>query len=831
MNEGVLSTVLNMSFTGSIVALMVMAVRVFIRKLPGRYAYLLWAAVGIRLLCPVILETGFSILPVNPEPVDSRIAYEALPTVDSGVFFLDETVNHVLEQTAVPREVCSVNPLQIWILAGTVLWAAGSSLFVFVNFAGYIRLKRRLRTAVLLSESYGQNGAEGAEKNTRWKIYETDEISSPIAAGFFKPAIYIPFGMEKRDREYVILHESIHIRRRDYLVKLAAFLALAVHWFNPMVWLSYFFLCEDMERACDEKVLDTVNKECKAEYSAVLFQFAVKQNRLLLPLAFGESHTKTRVKNILRYRKMSPWAGGLLTAAVLLAGCAMSVDPESLSEMEPEASGDRSISIIGGADGPTSVFLAGKISPDEERISYSPVNMESLSNEVLDKGENTVYLDYVSQVQGEMVFHGPWGIFVYEKNNGKWQVSHSIDMKKVDDSYMAEGKNTKVVPSPQGMFIGNYTSEGWEDSLYYYDFASRELFSDEEFKRFFETFQETFPDYFFAGQHAGPSHKVELLENEEITEKGMPSDYGIYQMEGNHLGLLNSYTDRVLDLWFADVNEETQSITQAYLFHGDGEERVYQEEVRQFLFSKNGYDYYVSLPTEPLVSKGEKLEREGWFIPGRREIIRIDRQGKREVLDNMMISGGSSERMQSPVIMAGDRLIYPGAKNKDTLSFKRESLISIALDGSDRQAAGEDRIRYGTFRSLSLDTSNNTLYFEGWTNDNEFPRPVYKADTRLQNITLVGEIEGNLITVRDGNFYFLHKEAYKQAIAVARLEEGNDYYFYDKCGYNAGEYMCEKAYIRDGKIYMTFAKRPLQETKKEYQVPLADTEKVKEYLD
>ncbi|MEY8337768.1 M56 family metallopeptidase [Lachnospiraceae bacterium 62-35] len=808
MREELLIVILNMSFAGSIAALLVMAVRLVIRKLPGRYAYFLWAAVGIRLLCPSLPEADFSVLPVKPKPIGIEAVYERKPGIDTGVFFLDEPVNYMLEQNFPPQEENSVNPLQIWLYIGTCLWMAGGIFFVLINFFRYIKLKKKLKTAVVFKT--GENF-----RKDKLRIYESDEISSPIAAGFFRPAIYIPFNMKEKEQEYVILHESVHIKRKDYLVKLIAFLALAVHWFNPVIWFSYFLLCEDMERACDEKVLDVSGEENRSDYSSVLLKFAMKQSRTFLPLAFGESHTKIRIKNILRYRRPAPWMGAILTFAAFLAGCALSTNPK-----EPEEG--TSIAIIGGADGPTSVFLAGKISEDKEEISFQPVEMESLLNARMDRERKTIHLDYASKVQGQLIFHGPWGIFVYEKKDGQWSMSHSIDMKKVDETYMAEGKDTCVVPAGQGIFIGNKTSEGWEE-CYYYDFSSRKLFADKELAKL--------PDIIGNRGQIGLDKRLTIMENEEIREKGIPYDYGIYLMEEDHLGMLNSYTDRVLDLWFSDVDSQTQSMTQAYLFHGNGEETIFQEEVRQFLFYKDGYDYYVSLPSALLEFEGNEAG-EGNYIPFRRELIRVDGQGHREVLDKLLVSHRSetSEVRQTSVIMAGDRLIYFGAEKAELSYFKSNSLVSINLDGSDRQTIGRDRIPYGHVRALSLDTGNNRLYFEGWTNEDMFPKPIYSMDTRLQEIQVMGEIDGNLITVRDGNFYFLHQDKEKQAIAVSRLSEGSGYYFYDKCGFNASEYACQKAYIQDDQIHMIVVNRDDMEQKREYQVPLEDGEKAKAYL-
>lgn len=481
--SGLFIAILNMSFAGSIAVLIVLAVRFLmnIGRLPGRYAYLLWAIPGVRLLWPFIPETGFSLFPAVGKPIEGRIIYAAVPSVDSGLPFFDIPVNAVLEQAAVSSEVTSANPIQIWLALGAAVWLIGCAGFVLINLFQYVRLRRRLRTAVLLEQERKDGGL---------KVYETETVVSPIAAGFFRPAIYVPFGMEETDLSYVICHENVHIKRKDQLFKLAGFLALAVHWFNPLVWFGYFLMCKDMERACDEKVLDQIGPDCKGEYSAALLKFALRQDGLLIPLAFGESHTKARVKNILRYRKPAPWAGVLITVCIILAGCALSTDPKATTDGDPVIGGadgpafsaelSDPVSVIGGADGPTSVFVAGKLDGEEEEIPYSPAASQEEPEELI--------TDYSDEEAGLLVCHGLPGIFIYEREGEDWQLAHSIDMKAVDSSYMEEGKDTLVIFAGSGVVVGIQGSEGEGENSYFYDLDSKKLYRDPDLGDFLEAF-------------------------------------------------------------------------------------------------------------------------------------------------------------------------------------------------------------------------------------------------------------------------------------------------------------------------------------------------------
>jgi hypothetical protein len=146
-----------------------------------------------------------------------------------------------------------------------------------------------------------------------------------------KPKIYIPTGMSEHELSYILLHEQTHIMRRDYLIKPFAFMMLIVHWFNPLMWLSYALMSKDMEMSCDESVVKKMGYQIKGSYSTSLLSLSVSRSGLLIgsPLAFGESNVKARIKNILTYRQPSSWmvAGSMLVIAALVVGCTANPKP------------------------------------------------------------------------------------------------------------------------------------------------------------------------------------------------------------------------------------------------------------------------------------------------------------------------------------------------------------------------------------------------------------------------------------------------------------------------------------------------------------------------
>ena len=312
--------ILNMSITGAYVIVAVILVRLLLSRMPKRYAYWLWSVVLFRLVCPVSLSGVFSLFRVKPFDmtvaqrdgaamlrfVPENIGVMASPEMTVGIPVMNAAISGSLPD-ATP--FASINPLQIWISLGTVIWAIGLVLFLTYNLYTYFTLKRRMAHAVRL---------EG-------NAYESDCIRSPFLLGFLNPRIYMPFGMSVGERAYILAHERVHLKRMDHVVKLLAFLVLVLHWFNPLVWIAYSLMAKDMEMRCDELVLKDSDDRAVREYSTALVSFAANRRFLVAsPLAFGETGVRDRVKNVLRYRKLPKWAAVavLLVCAGTVAACA-----------------------------------------------------------------------------------------------------------------------------------------------------------------------------------------------------------------------------------------------------------------------------------------------------------------------------------------------------------------------------------------------------------------------------------------------------------------------------------------------------------------------------
>lgn len=296
--------ILNMSLTSAYVIAVIMIIRLMVRKLPKKYSYWLWSAAAFRLCCPLSFQSVLSIFNfgffdmsraqsesgARLEYVADNIGYQEIPQVSVGIPYANTLINNVLPE-AHPSE--SVNPMQIVLTVSAVLWAVGVVLMLICGIVSYIKIRRSMSTAMKL---------EG-------NIYQSDKISSPFILGIFKPKIYIPFGIYGETLRYVLIHEKYHIKRFDHIVKIAAYLILSVHWFNPMCWAAFILMGTDMEMSCDEKVLASEDN-IRKEYSTSLLSFATS-GRFPSPgpIAFGETGVRSRIKNALRFKKPKLWAG------------------------------------------------------------------------------------------------------------------------------------------------------------------------------------------------------------------------------------------------------------------------------------------------------------------------------------------------------------------------------------------------------------------------------------------------------------------------------------------------------------------------------------------
>ena len=309
--------ILNMSISASWLVLAVLLLRLALKRAPKWVSVLLWGFVAVRLICPFSMESMFSLIP-SAQTVSPDIMMDWTPTISTGISSLDNIVNPIITQTFAPDPLSSANPLQILIPVASIVWLTGIAAMLIYTAISYILLRRKVATAVLL-----QN-----------RIYQSENAPSPFVLGILKPRIYLPFQLDAQSLNHVIAHEMSHIRRKDHWWKPIGFLLLALHWFNPLIWVGYILLCRDIELACDEKVIKELDNASRASYTEALVACSIHRRTIAAcPLAFGEVGVKERIKSVMNYKKPAFWiVVAAIVACVVVAVCFLTNPKTSASD-------------------------------------------------------------------------------------------------------------------------------------------------------------------------------------------------------------------------------------------------------------------------------------------------------------------------------------------------------------------------------------------------------------------------------------------------------------------------------------------------------------------
>ena len=307
--------VFGMSVTGSIVILITLLARFLLKKRSKRFIMILWAFVAVRLLIPIGFDSSFSIfnfIPLQTQTYTAapRVKDAAIPDKRAYINIDEESVNTRAVTMSEDPGIAELLPDIKTVLS--LVWLAGAIGIAGICSVQYIRLKKRLESA----------------KKVSGNIYVSEKISIPFVFGLFVPRIYLPDVLEKTEKEYILLHEKTHIKHGDWLIKIIGTTAVAVHWFNPLVWLAYMLFERDIEMNCDESVVAGLSDELKQAYTMSIVSYAQKSNSkryLVTPLGFSKvNFSKTevtnRVKNIINFKKGRTATALAITAALIIVG-------------------------------------------------------------------------------------------------------------------------------------------------------------------------------------------------------------------------------------------------------------------------------------------------------------------------------------------------------------------------------------------------------------------------------------------------------------------------------------------------------------------------------
>lgn len=292
-----------------VLVLFLLVLRLGMKKMPKIYSYVLWLLVFARLLFPAGFESRIGILPSQTESaewIQEKLEENNLPLENTPVGEAKNSLAAVTQEenrtdmgsgdeTSGKQETIQPEQAAGFPAAGIFfLWAAGLTGIGGYNIWVLARVYRKIRNA----------------KEQEKGVYVSELITAPFTIGFRRPKIYLPGSLSSREREYIVYHERVHIRRKDYMIKNLAFLLTCIYWFNPFVWIAFYMMERDMEMSCDEAVVKAMGGGIKKQYSQSLLNFAVGSKRgQIAPLSFGEVGVKQRVKNVLLYKGTKKWIG------------------------------------------------------------------------------------------------------------------------------------------------------------------------------------------------------------------------------------------------------------------------------------------------------------------------------------------------------------------------------------------------------------------------------------------------------------------------------------------------------------------------------------------
>ena len=461
---GTMTDLLNRSLTGAAVILAVLVLRLGMKRFPKKYVCLLWLAAFGRLLFFIPVPSASGLFPAA-EPlrqvaveVDGRPGTGTVLQLSTGLEPVDSAVNELLWQLLEPAPLASADPVQIYAFAFQWLWLGGMAVLLLTGLFRYGLLKRRISDAVPAEEAQCTMRGKRLER-----VYITDRIQMPMVLGIWKPRVLLPSacsGKERKgERELILAHEQAHRLRYDHVTKVFVFGVLVIHWFNPLAWAAFLLYCRDVEMACDEKVMEWLGEESRKPYSLALLRFEEERSALLIPLAFGESSARERIRHILDYRKPGSWVTALALLLVALAA--------GLFLMAPDGKVQDAVSIIGGADGPTSIFLAGKVGEGdgEEKAPAAVLDLEKEKKEAYGAAAE---LDWVSG--GKISLHGSFGYLSFLlKANGKSELAAAFTLEEAGPIVVQGDQYTEVVGGrDSALVVTEAYKEGGDSRIFWY---------------------------------------------------------------------------------------------------------------------------------------------------------------------------------------------------------------------------------------------------------------------------------------------------------------------------------------------------------------------------
>lgn len=435
MNEFFIN-VLNNALVASVLILVLIVVRLFLKKVPKAVMCLMWLLVAVKLVLPINIESAISLIP-SAQPIPHEIEYATRPNIQSGVNVINETINPILEKNFSPTEVVtSINPIQVALFIGDTVWKLGMICMLAYAMLSYLVLRSKVKIAI-------------KEKDN---VYKCDELDSPFILGVVRPRIYIPSGLEEEVKNCVLEHEKAHLARLDHIWKPLGFIILAVYWFNPLCWIAYILFCKDIEMACDQKATREKDNLWKAMYCQALLSCSVNRKMITAcPVAFGEVGVKERVKMISKYKK--PTVIILITSVIvcITVGCCFMTNPKKDSKEAKVSSTESATEVDNNTN-------EGEKN-DTTNIIAATVPSLWLQDSA---GADSVELLYADEEK--FIFSGYFGLFVYDTVNNDF--IRSVDLEPIGCNSTQGDNYCEIKASADGSRV--YLHPMREEDMYVY---------------------------------------------------------------------------------------------------------------------------------------------------------------------------------------------------------------------------------------------------------------------------------------------------------------------------------------------------------------------------
>ncbi len=266
-----------------------------VKRIPRRMMALLWLIPALRMIVPLGLSSPYSLMSMLSRiTTKTVVVYQPSQDVSFSMMNMTMAANSYFPITY------KTNILHDVFATASIVWIIVALAILLLLAVLYVTTLRELKDSEHLREN----------------IYLSEKVTSPAVYGIFRPRIVLAITWADRDLDLVLFHERTHIRRLDNLWRMIAFVIVALHWFNPVAWIFLKLLLTDLELACDEGVLVKLGPDRRKEYALSLLDS--KSGTNVFASAFGGAKIRTRIENILSYRKMK-WISLVAFAVLALA--------------------------------------------------------------------------------------------------------------------------------------------------------------------------------------------------------------------------------------------------------------------------------------------------------------------------------------------------------------------------------------------------------------------------------------------------------------------------------------------------------------------------------